>query len=344
MYLFWWYKPQNVKDPEKIDVSLHLAASMSQSFLRLRQHFDLDHSISEGPADGAVPERSFLYNKLNPQDNVYTNSPLDETTDWRLLVPHNSTDKDVNSEEWSRAPGIFNLPRDRDDRAMYWGDDGYKADLVRAALNPKMGVVMLLPGQRLGGTNFICIKGPIHLTKVEVARLVFMSAPEDWLRDNTDHTRDSEYHLFKRYVEDPAAWEAEGRCLAPAAPNMLIPGGLELSIHWGLFILAVLSFLYGGVHALSWNSHFPSYVEQMLWRASAITIAGGGFGVWLLVYTSGKETNQFYFIFYVLLWFCPVAYGFARSFIVIEAFISVRSLPVGTYNTTSWSDLLPHIG
>jgi hypothetical protein len=33
-----------------------------------------------------------------------------------------------------------------------------------------------------------------------------------------------------------------------------------------------------------------------------------------------------------------------RMFLQVEAFVSVRSLPMGAYNTTSWINLLPHIG
>ena len=33
-----------------------------------------------------------------------------------------------------------------------------------------------------------------------------------------------------------------------------------------------------------------------------------------------------------------------RLYLVVEAFISVRSLPVGAYETVNWVEFLPHIG
>ena len=38
-----------------------------------------------------------------------------------------------------------------------------------------------------------------------------------------------------------------------------------------------------------------------------------------------------------------VAYLFSRAFLVVESFISVRSLPAGAYDTVSWIDNWPHI-
>ena len=32
----------------------------------------------------------------------------------------------------------------------------------------------------------------------------------------------------------------------------------------------------------------------------------------------------------------------ARAFIVIEAFVSIRQLPLAAYETPSWSQIMPH--
>jgi hypothetical protein len=151
------------------------------------------------------------------------------------------------------------------------------------------------------------------------------------------------YPKLRPYLLSMQKWSQVGQCFAPSAPDLLIPGSLEASIHRGFFILAILSFLYGGLHLLSWNSHFPSDIEHTLWHVSASIIAAGGFGVWLVVYWSSSDTNPLFFVVYLLLWLCPIAYGFARFYIIVEAFISIRSLPEGAYKTVSWS-IVPHIG
>jgi len=43
-------------------------------------------------------------------------------------------------------------------------------------------------------------------------------------------------------------------------------------------------------------------------------------------------------------WALGMAFIFGRGFLVIEAFISIRSLPAGAYDTVSWVGFLPHIG
>jgi hypothetical protein len=42
---------------------------------------------------------------------------------------------------------------------------------------------------------------------------------------------------------------------------------------WGLTALSVVGTLYGGLHALAWDSHFPNHRELILWRASTLIIA-----------------------------------------------------------------------
>ena len=37
-------------------------------------------------------------------------------------------------------------------------------------------------------------------------------------------------------------------------------------------------------------------------------------------------------------------YAIGRLFFITEGFISVRSLPIGVYNTTNWGEVFPHFG
>ena len=38
-----------------------------------------------------------------------------------------------------------------------------------------------------------------------------------------------------------------------------------------------------------------------------------------------------------------VVFALARVYLVVEAFISLRSAPVGLYDTPEWTDFLPHL-
>jgi hypothetical protein len=121
----------------------------------------------------------------------------------------------------------------------------------------------------------------------------------------------------------------------------------------------VLTILYGGVHATSWNGQFPSYVEQTMWRLASSVVAGGGVSILvsskvqdLCDYLKRKTARRKYFsvvstafkfvvdmIFAVII----LLYCSARLFLVTEAFISLRSPPVGVYDTVDWINFLPHI-
>ena len=122
-------------------------------------------------------------------------------------------------------------------------------------------------------------------------------------------------------------------------------------------ILWSLNFLYGGIHAAAWNSHFPSTAEKWLWRTSASYIGFCG-GLWILLNFSAltyPPLNEFWerwmdgisswFYFAVLgsaVVVCGLSFCLARGFILIEAFISIRSLEEAAYNTPEWAQLFPH--
>lgn len=105
--------------------------------------------------------------------------------------------------------------------------------------------------------------------------------------------------------------------------------------------LLVLNLAYGAVHAGAWNEHFPSVVEQNFWRAAASAVLLGSLCMALLIYYHkqdwqddfGRVTSSIIFLGLLL-------YFTARLFLITEAFLSVRSLPIGAYDTVRWGDFL----
>ncbi|KAF8539124.1 hypothetical protein BDD12DRAFT_738452 [Trichophaea hybrida] len=119
-----------------------------------------------------------------------------------------------------------------------------------------------------------------------------------------------------------------------------------------VFFCTLLSWVYAGCHATAWFSHFPSYIEQWIWRGCCIWIAAGFpiswffFGVLSPLYYSNKD-NVLEKIGRAGGYSIPILlmglYALARLFIVVEAFISVRSLPIGSFETVNWVGYWPHI-
>lgn len=119
---------------------------------------------------------------------------------------------------------------------------------------------------------------------------------------------------------------------------------------------------YTGIHLIGWNFHFPSSPELLLWRIAScvvfghvvlylIVLAVGTFcHRWIGKHVLGVRANSFLELGNSLSkWtqgcvFLPpsVSYTLARLFIIVEAFTSLRALPLGVYRTVDWSGFLPH--
>lgn len=129
-------------------------------------------------------------------------------------------------------------------------------------------------------------------------------------------------------------------------------GGLMVGM-----ILWLSNLCFGGLHAAAWNEHFPSPAEKWLWRTSSLYIGFCG-GFWILlngVALRCKLLNDFWerWMDGEKSWLSNVGIGslvvgcggtlcLARCFIVVEAFVSIRSLPGSAYETPGWTQVVPH--
>lgn len=96
-------------------------------------------------------------------------------------------------------------------------------------------------------------------------------------------------------------------------------------------------------------SYFPSDFEATLWHIGSLCIVeGGGVGLWVLIEASvrldGEETGRWERILAWTFGAVGPLIAVSRLYLVVESFISVRSLPSGAYVTIEWVDLIPHIG
>ena len=109
----------------------------------------------------------------------------------------------------------------------------------------------------------------------------------------------------------------------------LYHGGL-VQVPW------IVCTLYGAIHTGSWNACLPSEVELWIWRASCLYCL-----VFFTLCTIGSVMSKSEQHRLVDLILC--LYGFARIFMIVEAFISLRTLPRSAYDSVEWSDFIPHI-
>lgn len=138
------------------------------------------------------------------------------------------------------------------------------------------------------------------------------------------------------------------------------PGDELLKGVAGLFMgttLWVVSMVFGAVHVAGWYASFPTDIEAWLWRLSGLFIVFSGLvwtvihilahmsgGLWCYWYDllSGKVHWITYVILLPICTVCGILYLAARIYIVVEAFTSLRSLPVGAFVMPSWLIAVPH--
>jgi hypothetical protein len=212
------------------------------------------------------------------------------------------------------------------------------------------GLVMLLPGQWLEGIPITPVSLPQHLTATDIQRL------ELWNRI----LRSPEYNIM--FDRDSPSFSRDAH-LTHEASQSRIQGNLqEFSESKTLLTFATLGAAYGAVHATSWNGHFPSGLERLLWQIAVSAVMGGGACIYFLdcllrhctltflwplgkgSYLTGRLISQKFFAFVLLslIKLIVIVFSASRAFLVVEAFISLRRPPEGTYDTVDWANWLPH--
>jgi hypothetical protein len=108
--------------------------------------------------------------------------------------------------------------------------------------------------------------------------------------------------------------------------------------------------LFGALHLLSWNQHFPTPIERLIWRVSLCLAVGIPPLFLILSWTTIRITdlkvrwlfwcNVFVLLIaYILL---PLVYILARGFVLVEGFRTLAFLPTGTFVATFTAEI-PHL-
>ena len=139
-------------------------------------------------------------------------------------------------------------------------------------------------------------------------------------------------------------------------------------------LLFLVILVYCCLHFIAWHFSFPTHTERILWRVGCITIVATSFiflacetyqdghriGRWERWYikmfpkqagniarvdTMEKRRREMEFIpLWEVIIMSPVTmiYTLARTYIVVEVFVSLRSLPSGAFDSVQWSNYVPH--
>ena len=117
---------------------------------------------------------------------------------------------------------------------------------------------------------------------------------------------------------------------------------LDVKDHFGASVVVILV-VFGGLHLLAWNYEFPTYVERILWRASAIVTIAAMPSLYIVDRVSNKFAPDDVKWSGSVIMVIILVFIAARLFILVEIVRSLAFQPPETFRTT-WAANVPHVG
>jgi len=152
---------------------------------------------------------------------------------------------------------------------------------------------------------------------------------------------------------------------ASHVPTFYAPGSTSLAEDRLLLgiILPVVAAIFGALHCIAWNFHFPSDIEQLLWRIGSLTITLippafaciASIIIFLLEFLREEYrlslpecvgivmANMLGAIALFLGGAALVAYMLARLLLLTQAIMLLRKQPESAFYAINWANFLPHI-
>ena len=98
---------------------------------------------------------------------------------------------------------------------------------------------------------------------------------------------------------------------------------------------------FGAIHCIAWAFSFPTHMELLIWRMSSVSITAVPVYIFFGIFLADC-LNNLRFAYFILL---PggILYIIARAVTLVLAFISLRELPTGAYETVYWTTFIPHV-
>ena len=164
--------------------------------------------------------------------------------------------------------------------------------------------------------------------------------------------------FFKGMAWTANIWPIERTSPVSTFPNTVtvLPGGLtfgDIMLGW------LLVLMYYGIHFAAWNFAFPTPIEELMWRIAAVMQAAT-VTLFVLACWPGNFLSKYVFgtqapytfqqamdtpRWLSRIWAIPIIamYLFARAYIVVEGFVSLRTQPAVMFRTVNWWGFIPHI-
>nr|POE74595.1 centrin-3 [Quercus suber] len=326
LYVLWWHKPRSVDEPTILtgDWVRPLAAFMlmcsRESKGQMLPEFQLEEAQSEMAGLELIPSQEYQHQfTFVRKSNTYPECTVTSAVD-RAFGNAVRPSEEIKDKSNSATKTRWKLARD--------AIQNYEA--VRDLLRPP-------PNE--------------HSRKYEIALATYPEMPAK-CRVNV--------HVEEHDSTEAASFECEMQQLVSATASDWPHDGLLRTAN-GLWMGASLwlaSIAYSGIHIAAWHNEFPTVLEAWLWRSASLYIACSGV-LWAGLLVLAEFSARLWWIWYdvmsgdapkgltvavsVTCCVCGLAYAFSRAYLIIEAFISLRLLPMSAYDVPQWTLGVPHV-
>lgn len=347
IYVLWWHKPRMVLEPTKLEGDWvgPLCAYMYMCSRISGQRMDSAGTLQDA---AIVPEMSSIAFFPGKQCEHSVNI----VKECRNITARQLSDGTLSRKEQDFVPAYLSVSDPHADGGSTlndiaggsFGPRPVSPDVVKG-LNSEVGRTDCLDeSQDMGAGRSLswCLAAEAVRSYPAIQRRFNSIEYKDPVGNPLTFLQESQPEELLE--ENSSNWSTRG----------LLPGDYGLLMGIALWFA---SMTFGGIHAAAWNDYFPSEVESWMWRCSAVYIIWSGL-VWLLINLVAQMSTPFDdywnrirlphapFVnskpLVLVCLFCGFLYTFARMYLVIEAFISIRQLPVAAYLTPDWTQVIPH--
>ena len=339
VYALWWHKPRKIGEPTVLKGEW---AGPLAAFMMMSSQVGQDQMLPGFRVAGEQSEIAGL--------KFYTDFCEDEYRSQREAGEDISQDQQPTSHEFrirSRS-WLPQLEQIDSNHELLREDEDPQSKLMRRRWKLACEAIERYPAVRrmlrrpLNGAN----------RKMENALAAYPEMPKKMKRSMPEE---------KMTEAAKDWWECGSQHLVTAVASNWPHDGL-MRTTGGLVVGATLwfaSIAFSAIYIAAWDADFPSSIEAWLWRSSAVYVAFSGL-LWACLHIVAELSARLWWMWYnimsgdasevvmasitVVCTICGCMYLFARAFLMIEAFMCLRSLTVASYVVPSWTQGIPHVG
>lgn len=114
------------------------------------------------------------------------------------------------------------------------------------------------------------------------------------------------------------------------------------------FVLPPIAIIFGALHCIGWNFHFPSSLEQQLWRIGSLAITFIPLILaFLAIFFTFAVPESAVLVAVLVGGFLGgaglVAYMLARLLLLTQAVVLMRQQPESAFYAINWANFVPHL-